>query len=96
MKIKKSSTLFLKKNSFVEGTIIATIAIVLVKILGMLYVIPFYGMLDGKGTALYGYAYTIYSIFVSLASAGIPLAISKLVSEYQALGYYNIKKRSNR
>jgi len=33
-------------------------------------------------------------LFMSLSSAGIPLAISKIVSEYQTLGYYNIKKRA--
>ena len=53
----------LKKNSFVEGTLVATISIFLVKLLGMLYVIPFYGMIDAKATALYAYAYNIYSIF---------------------------------
>ena len=62
----------MKKSSFVEGTLIATSAIVFTKILGMLYVIPFYGMLDGldggKGTALYGYAYSIYVVFLDISS----------------------------
>ena len=56
----------LRRSSFVEGTLIATIAIIFTKILGMLYVIPFYGMLDGKGTALYGYAYSIYIVFLDI------------------------------
>ena len=64
----------LKRSSFVEGTLIATIAIVFTKILGMLYVIPFYGMLDGKGTALYGYAYTIYLFLRSAAMAACAAA----------------------
>ena len=76
----------MRKNSFEEGAFIATIAIVLVKILGMLYVIPFYGMLDGldggKGTALYGYAYSIYVVFLDISSAGLPIAISKIINEY--------------
>ena len=76
----------LKKSSFVEGTVIATLAIVFTKILGMLYVIPFYHMLDGKGTALYGYAYSIYIVFLDISSAGLPIAISKIISEYNALG----------
>ena len=66
----------MKKSSFVEGTFIATLAIIITKILGMLYVIPFYGMLDDKGTALYGYAYIIYVIFLDISSAGLPIAIS--------------------
>ena len=60
----------MKKSSFVEGTFIATLAIIFTKILGMLYVIPFYGMLNGgKGTALYGYAYSIYVVFLDISSA---------------------------
>ena len=54
----------LKKNSFVEGTIVATLSIFLVKLLGMLYVIPFYEMISVKGSALYSYAYNIYVIFL--------------------------------
>ena len=42
----------MKKNSFMEGTIIATLAIVVVKILGMLYVIPFYSIVGSSGGAL--------------------------------------------
>ena len=43
----------MKKSSFIEGTIIATLAIVITKILGMLYVIPFYAMVGTAGSALY-------------------------------------------
>lgn len=83
----------MKKNGFVKGAFITTIGIVIAKILGIIYVVPFHAVIGDKGGALYGYAYTIYAVFMSLASAGIPLAISKLVSEYQTLGYYNAKKR---
>lgn len=83
----------MKKNGFVKGAFITTIGIVIAKILGIIYVVPFHAVIGDKGGALYGYAYTIYAVFMSLASAGIPLAISKLVSEYQTLGYYSAKKR---
>ena len=84
----------MKKNSFIGGAFITTFGIVLSKILGIVYVIPFHAIIGDSGGALYGYAYTIYSLFMSLATAGIPLAISKLVSEYQTLGYYSAKKRA--
>lgn len=85
----------MKKSSFVEGTFIATLAIIFTKILGMLYVIPFYGMLDGgKGTALYGYAYSIYVVFLDISSAGLPIAISKIINEYNTLGMNEAKIRS--
>ena len=84
----------MKKNSFVEGTIIATVFIVLVKILGMLYVVPFYGIVGSKGAALYSYAYNIYLIFLSISSAGVPNAISKIISEYDTLGLKEAKTRT--
>lgn len=90
--MKKDKTL--KKNGFLTGAFIATFCIVLTKILGIVYVIPFHAIIGEQGGALYGYAYTIYLLFMSLSSAGIPLAISKIVSEYQTLGYYNAKKRA--
>ncbi len=86
----------MKKSSFVEGTFIATLAIIFTKILGMLYVIPFYSMLDvdGKGTALYAYAYSIYVIFLDISTAGLPIAISKIINEYNTLGKNEAKIRS--
>ena len=84
----------MKKNSFMQGAFIATLGIVLSKILGIIYVIPFYAIIGEQGGALYGYAYSIYSIFLGISQAGIPLAISKIVSEYNVLGYYNAKRRT--
>ncbi len=89
---KNSNTV--KKSSFVRGAFVATFGIVITKILGILYVIPFHAIIGEKGGALYGYAYTIYLFFMSLSSAGIPLAISKVVSEYQTKGYYSATKRT--
>lgn len=91
---KKRKKVSVQKSSFIKGAFIATLGIVLTKILGIVYVIPFHAVIGDRGGALYGYAYTIYLLFMSLSSAGIPLAISKIVSEYQALGYYNAKRRA--
>ncbi len=90
--MKKDVTM--RKNTFVKGAIITSIGIVLTKILGILYVIPFHAIIGDEGGALYGYAYTIYLFFISFSSAGVPLAISKIVSEYQTLGYSKAKKRA--
>ena len=83
----------MKKNNFVKGAFITTLGIVIAKILGIVYVVPFHEIIGDKGGALYGYAYTIYALFMSLASAGVPLSISKLVAEYQTEGFYDAKKR---
>ena len=77
----------MKKNSLIEGAIVATIGIVIVKVIGLLYVIPFNAIIGEQGGALYGYAYNIYNLFLAVSSAGFPFAISKLTSEYTALGY---------
>ena len=77
-----------------QGAFIATFGIVFSKILGMLYVIPFYSIIGEQGGALYGYAYSIYAIFLGISQAGIPLAISKIISEYNVLGYYDARDRS--
>ena len=75
----------LKKSGFIEGAFIATFCIIIAKVLGIIYVIPFYKIIGEQGGTLYGYAYNIYNIFLIISSAGIPLAISKLTSEYHAL-----------
>lgn len=83
----------MKKNSFVEGTFIATLAVIITKIIGVIYVIPFYKIIGEQGGALYAYAYNVYQIFLSISTAGIPVALSKLVSEYNALEKQDAKQR---
>ncbi len=93
-KRQKKEDKTMNKNSFVKGAFISTLGIVITKVLGILYVIPFHAVIGEKGGALYGYAYSIYLVFMSLSSAGIPLAISRIISEYQTLGYMDAKKRA--
>ena len=84
----------MKKNSFINGALIATLGIVITKVLGILYVIPFYWIIGESNIALYGYAYTIYNLFLSLSTVGIPPAMSKLISEYNTKEYYDTKERT--
>lgn len=84
----------MKKSSFMEGAMIATIGIIICKVIGLIYVIPFYSIIGAQGGALYGYAYSIYAIFLSLSSSGIPVAMSKVVSEYNTLEYYSTKEKA--
>lgn len=84
----------MKKDNFLKGAFIATVCLVITKILGILYVIPFYSIIGEKGSILYGCAYNIYALFINLSTVGLPLAISKLVSEYNTLKYYHLKQRS--
>ena len=83
-----------QKSGFIRGAFITTLGIVISKILGILYVIPFHAVIGDNGGTLYSYSYTIYVFFLSISTAGIPLAISKVTSEYQTLGYYQVKQRT--
>lgn len=83
----------LRKNNFLEGAFIAVLCIIITKIIGILYVIPFYKIIGPQGGTLYGYAYNIYNVFLILSSAGIPLAISKITSEYNTLEMHDKKTR---
>ena len=86
----------LKKNSFIQGTIIASMSLIFIKILGAIYVIPFYKIIGEEGGTLYSYAYNIYSLFLNISTAGIPIAMSMIVSEYLALEMYDAKERSKK
>lgn len=84
----------MKKHTFMESTLIATICLIIVKFLGLVYVIPFYAIIGEKGAALYAYAYTIYGMFLDISTAGIPNAIGKLINEFHTLGQEEAKIRT--
>lgn len=77
-------------SKLLRGTFILTAGVMLSRILGLIYVIPFYRLVGEQGGALYGYGYVPYQIFISLATGGLPLAVSKFVSKYNALEEYRI------
>jgi O-antigen/teichoic acid export membrane protein len=83
----------MKKRNVLQNSMIATVCILLCKIIGLIYVIPFNAMISKSAGALYSYAYNIYVIFLSLSTTGVPLAVSKIVSEYNGLEYYSTRDR---
>ena len=83
----------MKKRNVLQNSMIATICIIICKIIGLIYVIPFNAMISRSAGALYSYAYNIYVIFLSISTSGVPLAISKTVSEYNSLEYYDTQER---
>lgn len=74
-----------KTTNFTHGAAILGFAGLIVKVIGAVYRIPLANILD-KGLGYYEVAYPIYSGLLVISSAGIPTAISKLVSERIALG----------
>jgi O-antigen/teichoic acid export membrane protein len=81
------------QSKLLRGTFILTIGTILSKILGLIYVIPFFQIVGREGTVLYQYSYVPYTIFISVATAGIPLAVSKFISKYNALEEYAVGRR---
>ncbi len=83
-----------KKNGFIEGAVIAYIAIIITKILGAVYSIPFYSIIGDRGSVIYSFAYNIYVLFLDVSTSGIPVAISILISEYASKGMLHTKEKA--
>ncbi|SDZ29504.1 Membrane protein involved in the export of O-antigen and teichoic acid [Evansella caseinilytica] len=80
-------------KQLIRGTMILTASIIISKALGLIYIFPFKAIVGLEGLALYGYGYTPYTVLLSLSTLGIPLAVSKFVSKYNALGDYRTGHR---
>lgn len=78
-----------KKNSFFGGAAILTAGIVIVKLIGALYKVPLGNILTDAGFADFNTAYDIYSLLIVISTGGLPVALSKMVSEANALGRTN-------
>lgn len=78
-----------KKQSFLGGVTVMAVSTVFVKVCGALYKIPLNNILGDQGVAHFMSAYNIYAFLLSLATSGLPLALSKLVSEADAAGRRN-------
>ncbi|WP_112181683.1 MULTISPECIES: polysaccharide biosynthesis protein [Paraliobacillus] len=83
----------MSKSTILRGTILLTAATFFSKLIGMIYTIPFESLVGPAGGQLYSLAYVPYSIFISLSTVGIPLAVSKFVSKYNSLGDYQTSRR---
>ena len=74
------------KDSFLKGAFILGMAGILVKVMGAFFRIPLGNLIGAEGMAYYQAAYPVYTLFLTLATAGFPTALAKLVSEKNAIG----------
>ncbi|MEH7544407.1 MULTISPECIES: putative polysaccharide biosynthesis protein [Bacillaceae] len=81
------------QSKLLRGTFILTLGTILSKVIGLIYVIPFYQIVGKNGTQLYSYGYVPYTIFISIATAGVPLAVSKFIAKYNALEEYAVGRK---
>ena len=72
-----------EKNIIIEGAISLTIATVIVKILGAIYKIPISYVLGEEGMGYFNSAYTVYSLFYLLCTAGVPKSMMILCGEFE-------------
>ncbi len=70
-----------KGQNYMHGAAILTIGVIIMKILGFIYKIPLGNILGDEGYSMFMGAYSIYFIFFTLATAGLPVALSRLVAE---------------
>ncbi len=78
-----------KRNTFFGGAAILALSSILVKVIGAVYRIPLGNVLSDAVMADYNSAYGIYNLFLTISTAGLPVALSKTISEANALGRRN-------
>jgi len=80
-------------SKLLRGTFILTLGTYISKFLGLIYIIPFFYLVGEHGTALYNYGYVPYTIFISIATAGIPASVAKFISKYNEMEEYAVGRR---
>ena len=78
---------------FVNGVLILTISNVIVKIIGLIFKIPLHDILGDEGMGYFNAAYTIYTTFFMISTAGLPVAISYMISRSRAAGNFRQVKK---
>ena len=74
------------KQNYLHGAAILTLGVIITKILGAIYKIPLGNILGDEGYAHFMVAYSIYNVFLTLSTAGLPVALSRMISEAETLG----------
>ena len=84
------------RSKMLSGSAWMTAGSIASRILGALYVIPWvtwFGAYSNEANALFAQGYNIYNLFLVVATAGIPSAISKLVAHYNGINQYGVSRR---
>ncbi len=82
-----------KKQTFLHGTALLTLATAIVKVIGALYKIPLKHIIGDAGFGYFSNAYEIYTVLLMISTAGLPVAMSRVVSQASAQGNYRQVKR---
>ncbi len=71
-----------------NGALILAVSTIVVKLIGALYKIPLTELFGGVGRGYFNSAYNIYTPIYAISMAGLPVAVSRLVSESMSLGRF--------
>ena len=82
-----------KSSTFFGGAAILAGAVAITKLIGAVYKIPLGNLLGKEGMGPFQAAYNVYSVLLTVSTAGLPLALSRLVAEADALGRVNQRRR---
>ncbi len=80
-------------NKVIGGTLSLTISALIVKLLGLVYKIPLSYILTDEGLGFFNSAYTVYSFFYLISVAGVPKAVTIIMSDADVRGVYGEKKK---
>ena len=78
-----------KKQTFLHGAALLAAATAIVKVIGAFYKIPLNAIIGEQGFSYFYTAYEIYSVLLLISTAGLPVAVSRLISQANSLGHYN-------
>lgn len=82
-----------KKQNYLHGAAILAVSVVIIKILGAIYKIPLANILGDEGYGHFTVAYSIYNVLLAMSTAGLPIAVAKMISAANNLNRPNqIKK----
>ena len=82
-----------KKQNFLHGAMLLTIATAIVKVIGALYKIPLKMIIGDQGYSYFVTAYDIYMVLLMISTAGLPIAMSRMISQSTALNHNNQVRR---
>lgn len=82
-----------KKQNFLQGTALLAMATAIVKVIGALYKIPLNAIIGEQGFGYFNTAYEIYNVLLMISTAGLPVAMSRMVSQANSLKHYNQVRR---
>ena len=82
-----------RKQNFLQGTALLAMATAIVKIIGAFYKIPLNAIIGEKGFGYFNTAYEIYNMLLMISTAGLPVAMSRMISQASSLKHYNQVRR---